>query len=51
MKTKDGTLREIKAINVIRNQLTTVYEIRVKDNHNYYVGKDSILVYNEESIL
>lgn len=51
LKTKDGTLREIKAINVIRNQLTTVYEIRVKDNHNYYVGKDSILVYNEESIL
>ena len=25
-----------------------VYDISVKDNHTYYVGQDSVLVYNEK---
>lgn len=29
----------------------TVYEIRVKDNNNYFVGNSGILVYNETSVL
>lgn len=29
----------------------TVYEIRVKDNYNYFVGDTSVLVFNEKSVI
>lgn len=37
----------IKSISVETVEPTTVYEIAVADNHNYFVGADSILVFNE----
>lgn len=46
----DDRLIKIKQITVDNNP-QDVYEIRVKDNNNYYVGVNSVLVYNEDSIL
>ena len=31
-------------------ELTTVYNLTVKDNHNYYVGETSILVHNVPTV-
>lgn len=50
LKDCNGNLHMVKEVNAIEAN-TTVYEIRVKDNHNYFVGNDKIFVYNEESIL
>lgn len=50
LKDCNGNLHMVKEVNAIEAN-TTVYEIRVKDNHNYFVGNDRIFVYNEESIL
>lgn len=44
--TTDGKLIEIKNIE-ITHEPAVVYDIKVSDNHTYYVGKDSILVYSE----
>lgn len=46
----NDNLIAIKSINII-NEPEDVYEIRVIDNNNYYVGNNSVLVYNEESVL
>lgn len=48
--TKENKEITIKDIQIV-NEMTPVYEIRVKDNNNYYVGINSILVYNEDSVL
>lgn len=50
LKDVDEHIHIIKEINISEKD-TTVYEIRVKDNHNYFVGNDKIFVYNENSIL
>ena len=42
----DGTYHEITEINYI-HEIRTVYNIEVKDNHNYYVTNDMILVHND----
>lgn len=46
----DDRLIEIKSIEIV-DEPTDVYEIRVKDNNNYFVGSNSVLVYNEDSVL
>lgn len=46
----DDRLIQIKSIS-ITEEPTDVYEIRVKDNNNYYVGINSVLVYNEDSVI
>lgn len=44
--TNNNTEEEITSIERNNNEYT-VYDISVKDNHTYYVGQNSILVYNE----
>lgn len=42
---------EIKIINIEKEKVTggvIVYNIEVKDNHNYFVGKNKILVHNKK---
>lgn len=51
LRCSDEKLIKIKSVNIIKDANEKVYEIRVKDNNNYYVGNNQILVYNEESIL
>lgn len=46
----NDNLIAIRSIDII-NEPEDVYEIRVIDNNNYYVGNNSVLVYNEESVL
>ena len=44
---------EIKIINIEKEKLTggvIVYNIEVKDNHNYFVGRNKILVHNKKKI-
>lgn len=50
LKTKSNEEMQITSIKV-ENQPETVYEIRVKDNHNYFVGDKEVLVYNESVVL
>lgn len=37
----------IKSVSVELTDEVTVYEIAIEDNHNYFVGEDSVLVFNE----
>ena len=48
--TKDDKVYYITKIEKLNKQ-EVVYEIRVKDNHNYFITNSSIFVYNEDSIL
>lgn len=54
---KGNTLRDYKGNEHIIKSITkktvdtTVYEIVVKDNYNYFVGTDGIQVYNEPSVI
>lgn len=48
--TKDDKVYYITKIERLNKQ-EVVYEIRVKDNHNYFITNSSIFVYNEDSIL
>lgn len=48
--TKDDKVYYITKIEKLSKQ-EVVYEIRVKDNHNYFITNSSIFVYNEDSIL
>ena len=41
----DGTYHSITDI-ISELQVNTVYNLHVKDNHNYYVGENNILVHN-----
>lgn len=50
LKCYDNRLIEIKSIEIDETP-EDVYEIRIKDNNNYFVGYNSILVYNEDSVL
>lgn len=38
---------EIKLVSVELTDEVSVYEIAIKDNYNYFVGEDSVLVFNE----
>lgn len=52
LRTLDNRLIQITNIEIIEQKDTTVYEIRVKGNNNYYVGEqNSVLVYNEKSVI
>lgn len=51
LRTKTKLLSKINQIIVTEEQNIDVYEIRVKDNHTYFVGNNSYLVYNETSII
>ena len=42
----DETYHGITEINYI-HEIRTVYNIEVKDNHNYYVTNNMILVHND----
>ena len=47
--TADGETLEVENVETTENvgkKYTTVYNLTVKDNHNYYVGEDMILVHN-----
>jgi len=46
-----GETTVIKNIEISKVEPTTVYEIRVVDNNNYFVGDSQILVANEESVI
>lgn len=48
--TKDDKVYYITKIEKLNKQ-EVVYEIRVKDNYNYFITNSSIFVYNEDSIL
>lgn len=48
--TKDDKVYYITKIEKLNKQ-EVVYEIRVKDNYNYFITNSSIFVYNENSIL
>ena len=48
--TKDDKVYYITKIEKLSKQ-EVVYEIRVKDNYNYFITNSSIFVYNEDSIL
>lgn len=37
----------IKSVSVELTDEVTVHEIAIEDNHNYFVGEDSVLVFNE----
>lgn len=50
LKDIEGNLHIIKGIGIVE-EVEKVYEIRVKDNHTYFVGNTQILVYNEDSVL
>ena len=43
----NGTFHKIDSISY-KTQTNTVYNLTVKDNHNYYVGEDEILVHNKK---
>ena len=48
----DNNAKEHKITNIKKVKTNeTVYEILVKDNHNYYVGKNKVLVSNEPSVI
>ena len=44
---KDRKKMNIIKYSVNKTHDTTVYEIGVQDNHNYFVGENGVLVYNE----
>jgi len=46
-----GETTVIKNIEITEVEPTTVYEIRVVNNNNYFVGDSQILVANEESVI
>ena len=48
--TKDDKVYYITKIEKLNKQ-EVVYEIRIKDNYNYFITNSSIFVYNEDSIL
>lgn len=48
--TKDDKVYYITKIEKLNKQ-EVVYEIRVKDNYNYFITNSSIFIYNENSIL
>lgn len=48
--TFNNELKTITNIQKLDKDLA-VYEIRIKDNHNYFVGENSLFVYNEDSVL
>ena len=52
LRMKNNMLTKINmiAISELKNK-RMVYEIRVKDNHNYFVGNTGVLVFNETSVL
>lgn len=50
LQTSAGEEVEIKKVRV-ENITETVYEIRVKDNNNYFVGDGEFLVYNEDVVI
>lgn len=52
LRTLDNRLIQITGVEIIEQPDTTVYEIRVTDNHNYFVGNiNQVLVYNEKSVI
>lgn len=50
LKCSDDSYVSIKSITITGDK-EKVYEIRVKDNNNYFVGDTSVLVYNEKSVI
>ena len=52
LRMKNNMLTKINMITIseLKNK-RMVYEIRVKDNHNYFVGNTGVLVFNETSVL
>ena len=52
LRTLDNRLIQITGIEIVEQPNTAVYEIRVTDNHNYFVGSiNQVLVYNEKSVI
>ena len=51
LRTKQNLFRPVKQIVINEVNNKEVYEIRVKDNNNYFVGSEGILVYNEPNII
>lgn len=52
LRTIDNRLIQITGVEIIEQPNTIVYEIRVEDNNNYFVGnKNQVLVYNEQSVI
>lgn len=51
LRTKQNLFRPVKQVVIDEVNDKEVYEIRVKDNHNYFVGSEGILVYNEPNII
>lgn len=52
LRTIDNRLIQITGVEIIEQPDTIVYEIRVEDNNNYFVGNENqVLVYNEQSVI
>lgn len=51
LRTKQNLFRPIKQLIIDDVNDIEVYEIRVVDNNNYFVGSEGILVYNEPNII
>lgn len=52
LRTIDNRLIQITGVETIEQPNTVVYEIRVEDNNNYFVGNENqVLVYNEQSVI
>ena len=47
---EDVVIENVETIEFTGNELNTVYNFEVEDNHNYFVGEDCILVHNNPSV-